>query len=183
MRKTFIAIAALAFAAAAEAQTTIVCESSDGRYRQCQIDGVGRVSLTRQLSRTTCVEGESWGYRDGVVWVDKGCRAEFTLVERGFSNRRGRTLTCESDGGRTVCRTDTRGGVSVAAVGTRSWAVRTPGDCSSVTLLVPAPPGTQLHWDDDTPATTVERSLDDQHHVGVRLPSRAGEWRLSAAPA
>jgi hypothetical protein len=39
----------------------------------------GGVHLGRQLSREACVEGQTWGFdRDG-IWVDKGCRAEFTI--------------------------------------------------------------------------------------------------------
>ena len=26
-----------------------------------------------------CVEGESFGIRDGKIWVDKGCRAQFRV--------------------------------------------------------------------------------------------------------
>lgn len=55
------------------------CESTDGRYRECRIDTRQGVQMTRQLSRTQCVEGQNWGIGRDVVWVDRGCRAEFTL--------------------------------------------------------------------------------------------------------
>lgn len=111
MRNILVALV-LFVAASATAQTTVRCESTNGRYRECEIDGVGRVTLSRQLSDDKCSEGRTWGFRDGMVWVDKGCRAEFTLVERGFSNRRGTLVVCESeDGRRRTCPADTRGGV------------------------------------------------------------------------
>lgn len=62
------------------------CESPDGRQRTCPTAVRGDVRLLRQLSRTPCVEGQTWGVgRDG-IWVDRGCRAEFEVAAR----RRGR---------------------------------------------------------------------------------------------
>ena len=111
-----LAIVLFVAATSAYAQTTVRCESTDGRYRECDIDGIGRIALTRRLSDTSCVEGESWGFRDGKVWVSKGCRAEFALTERNFAYARGsRVVTCESeDGRRRICETSTKGGVAVA---------------------------------------------------------------------
>jgi hypothetical protein len=129
-RRLFFMAVLLFVAASAFAQTTVRCESTDGRYRECDMDGFGRVALTRHLSDASCIEGESWGYRDGKVWVSKGCRAEFALTERSFRARTGgRIVTCESqDGKRQVCQTSTTGGVAVAmqlsqssCVQGRSW--------------------------------------------------------------
>lgn len=53
------------------------CESNDGRYRQCALPGRGRVRLVRQLSRSACIEGRTWGYARSGIWVSQGCRAEF----------------------------------------------------------------------------------------------------------
>lgn len=55
---------------------TIRCESTDRRQRTCDT-GWRRAVLVRQLSDSRCVEGRSWGSRDGRVWVDDGCRGEF----------------------------------------------------------------------------------------------------------
>jgi hypothetical protein len=56
------------------------CESEDGRYRACRSDRYARnVQLVRELSRASCDYNRSWGYRNGVVWVDRGCRAEFLI--------------------------------------------------------------------------------------------------------
>jgi hypothetical protein len=101
------------------------CESLDGQYKECRLDGSGAVILTRQISDTKCVEGQTWGYRDGRVWVTGGCRADF-----GFSSRpvRSSTVVCESQGGRVNCPVTTAGGVVVgkqlsqsSCVQNRSW--------------------------------------------------------------
>lgn len=55
----------------------IVCESRDGRYRECPIQSRGPVELVEQLSNSSCVEGRSWGRGRGVIWVDRGCRGRF----------------------------------------------------------------------------------------------------------
>ncbi|MGV8958847.1 MAG: DUF3011 domain-containing protein [Stenotrophomonas sp.] len=56
----------------------LVCESKGGLRRECGVSVQRRVTLLRQLSETPCEEGRNWGWtRDG-VWVDKGCRAEFS---------------------------------------------------------------------------------------------------------
>lgn len=59
---------------------TIECESKDNRYRRCSWDwNAGTPYLLDQLSNSPCVRGRSWGYdqRQGVLWVDQGCRAVF----------------------------------------------------------------------------------------------------------
>lgn len=59
---------------------TIQCESKDSRYRTCSWDwNAGTPFLVDQLSSSPCVRGRSWGYdrREGVLWVDQGCRAVF----------------------------------------------------------------------------------------------------------
>jgi hypothetical protein len=115
----------LALAAAAGADDRARCESVDGQYIECRLDGRGAVVLTRQISDTKCVEGENWGYRDGRVWVTGGCRGEF-----GFSIRpvKSSTVVCESHGGRVTCPVTTVGGVAVgkqlsqsSCVQGRSW--------------------------------------------------------------
>ncbi|WP_107669609.1 DUF3011 domain-containing protein [Cyanothece sp. BG0011] len=72
----------------AEARQTISCESFKYRYQFCRANTRGGVRLTRQLSNTRCVEGDTWGYdRDG-IWVDRGCAAEFSVRDRnpGYDN-------------------------------------------------------------------------------------------------
>lgn len=60
-----------------------LCESDRDRFGYCGVR-VGRrdhVEIQRQLSRSPCVFGRSWGFdrARGEVWVDRGCRAEFVV--------------------------------------------------------------------------------------------------------
>ncbi len=55
------------------------CESIDGKRRECRVQGATSVELVRQLSRANCVAGTNWGWREDRVWVEQGCRAEFTV--------------------------------------------------------------------------------------------------------
>lgn len=55
------------------------CESGNGRSRRCAIGVRRSVQLTRQLSRAPCIEGHTWGWDRGGVWVSNGCRGEFTV--------------------------------------------------------------------------------------------------------
>lgn len=56
------------------------CQSRDDRFTVCPsgaIRGRGHVEVVRQLSRTPCRYGYSWGVDRNRVWVNHGCRAEF----------------------------------------------------------------------------------------------------------
>lgn len=64
------------------AGASVVCESHDNRVARCALPGRGQVQMVRQLSRSACVEGQSWGHTRGEVWVSGGCRAEFALARR-----------------------------------------------------------------------------------------------------
>lgn len=69
------------------ADQRIRCESIDGRQNYCSADTRGGVRLARQLSRSDCYEGRTWGYDRRGVWVSEGCRAEFIVFEprgRGY---------------------------------------------------------------------------------------------------
>lgn len=86
---------------------TFRCESNDGRYRECAVNTSGGVMLSRQISRTACVEGRSWGTTRNGVWVDDGCRAEFRTNGGYYGNQGngvgygyGSTVRCESNNGR-----------------------------------------------------------------------------------
>jgi hypothetical protein len=56
----------------------VVCESRDYRYTRCETGRARRVELVRQLSKSECRYGQSWGYDREGVWVDRGCAAEFS---------------------------------------------------------------------------------------------------------
>jgi hypothetical protein len=52
------------------------CESRDSRVRYCGFFG-GHIDIARQLSRSPCIYGHSWGVDRRGLWVAQGCRAEF----------------------------------------------------------------------------------------------------------
>lgn len=91
--KTFAAILTAVLVASmagtASAQSTVRCESPDGRRRECRVEGTGTVQISQQLSGTACVLGQSWGVTGNTIWVDRGCRADFILVAGGDRNRGG----------------------------------------------------------------------------------------------
>jgi hypothetical protein len=119
-RKTFFSLIIFValLAPVAAAQNYIRCESDYGHRHDCTFSGFGRVALNRQLSRTACVEGRTWGRigRNG-VWVSNGCRADFLIVrgEGGGGHERERrheTIVCESSrDSRHFCEADTQYGV------------------------------------------------------------------------
>lgn len=90
--------------------TALTCSSNDGSRVYCDTNTSGGVQLTRQISGSPCRQGETWGYDNRGVWVDRGCRAEFQVGAPGNSNwnrgmMRGRNMNrevinCSSRGGR-----------------------------------------------------------------------------------
>jgi hypothetical protein len=58
---------------------TVRCESDRGRERRCDVGVWKGAELTKQLSKSPCVQGHSWGWDQRGVWVSRGCRAEFTV--------------------------------------------------------------------------------------------------------
>lgn len=113
------------------------CESVDGKTRECPVDATGGARLLRQLSKTACVEGKSWGRMRRSIWVTQGCRAEFLAFSSdgrrgygtgfGYGNGGplGRTLRCGSEDGRWKhCSVDTRAGVELVRQLSRSQCIR-----------------------------------------------------------
>ena len=120
---------------------TVRCESDDGRTRTCSIGG-NRARLVRQLSKSPCIEGQSWGSQRGSVWVSNGCRGEFSSGRgnggwngggwNGGGNNQWRSMTCESNDGRDGrmrrCNTTIRDGARLirqtsksACIEGRTW--------------------------------------------------------------
>lgn len=65
------------------------CESHNHDQEYCDVGGHGGVVLVNQLSRSPCIEGQTWGQDRRGVWVSDGCRAEFALGGgRGWGGRR-----------------------------------------------------------------------------------------------
>ena len=131
-------LVALLAPAAAQAQNyddgnDLVCESRDGRYRECRTPFGGPAVLVRQLSDTRCIEGSNWGSRPGLVWVDNGCRGRFTVSRQGWpawgSYHGQREVVCESKDERyRQCNADFRGRARItrqlsnsACIEGRSW--------------------------------------------------------------
>lgn len=61
-----------------EVPRKVVCESKGGQRRECGVSVSRRVTLLEQLSNSACTEGQSWGWDHDGIWVDNGCRAEFS---------------------------------------------------------------------------------------------------------
>jgi len=57
----------------------VVCESQNYGYQHCSMKTSYGVVLVNQISRGRgeCIQGESWGWDSGGVWVTQGCRAAF----------------------------------------------------------------------------------------------------------
>lgn len=96
--------AAAAFQGYGQGQV-ITCSSNDGKRHYCGIDTSRGVRLSRQISGSACIQGQTWGYDRRGVWVDRGCRAEFFSGGGGRPNRGpAQIITCSSnDGRRNYC--------------------------------------------------------------------------------
>ena len=74
--------------AAAQSGTTslnypnITCASDEIRRHYCRIETEGRVRIVNQRSGSPCILGQTWGFDNSGIWVDRGCRADF-VVGRG----------------------------------------------------------------------------------------------------
>jgi hypothetical protein len=124
---------------------TVRCESRGDNRRECRADTRGGVRINQVFSGQ-CQQNRDWGWRDGMIWVDNGCRAEFITGSFGGSggswnnnnnnwnnggNWSGDTIRCESrNNSYRECRADTRGGVQLVRVlggncqQNRSWGWR-----------------------------------------------------------
>ncbi len=104
------AVFALGSSSSAGIPETIKCSSDDEHWHFCPADTHGGVRVSRQISEAACTQGTSWGYDDRGIWVDRGCRAEFTTG--GIAAQ---AIRCSSDDGeRHICPTDTRGGIQLS---------------------------------------------------------------------
>lgn len=110
-------LSVVAIATPARAQRSISCSSDNGKRHYCDVETRGGVSMVRQRSDTACEEGYSWGYDRRGIWVDHGCRADFTVgadYAAAPPAPERLTLTCSSDDGkRHYCPADTSRGVRI----------------------------------------------------------------------
>ena len=91
---------------------SVLCESDNNRRRECRTGFRGRAVLSQNVSQTRCVEGQNWDSDNGMVWVDRGCKARF--VEAASSGSGG-IVRCESDQGRRrECTTGFRGNAMIS---------------------------------------------------------------------
>jgi len=61
----------------------VTCESIKKRVAYCEADTRDGVHLLDQFSKASCIEGETWGYDRGRIWVDGGCAGRFGLGGEG----------------------------------------------------------------------------------------------------
>jgi hypothetical protein len=111
MSRFLAACAVIVSCAASLNAATWACESTGNTYRECRIGTGGVIRLVMEMSERTCFEGLTWGTREGgVVWVDRGCRATFTVDDGGANQR----IVCESQRGtREICVAETHNGVAL----------------------------------------------------------------------
>jgi hypothetical protein len=104
MRQIPVVLATLVFAAAAAAPVTysnrpppppgyrqpypgpppgevVSCGSPQYRLLRCPVPpGWGGARIIRQTSDAACVEGRTWGFDRGSIWVNEGCGGEFVAA-------------------------------------------------------------------------------------------------------
>ncbi len=114
---------------------TIRCESQDNRERTCPTPW-RNATLVRQISGSSCVQGQTWGMRGNTIWVNRGCRGEFAESRGNWGGGGGGgnySVTCSSNDSRQqTCAWDSRQGRPVlvqqlsgsACVEGRSWGYR-----------------------------------------------------------
>lgn len=62
---------------------TVECRSDGGRYRECEIPRGYGARLVDDFTSGRCRTPGSWGSRDGVLWVNHGCKGRFELTRSG----------------------------------------------------------------------------------------------------
>ena len=58
----------------------VTCESIRKQRRECAIPADATVHLVRRLGPSPCEPGRGWGREGASLWVDRGCRAEFSVT-------------------------------------------------------------------------------------------------------
>jgi Protein of unknown function (DUF3011) len=76
--RLLLLVSCLVVSVAASAQT-LTCNSDDMGRHFCRANTSNGVQMIHQRSGSPCTQGYSWGYDSGGIWVDHGCRADFSL--------------------------------------------------------------------------------------------------------
>ena len=116
----------------------ITCSSNDGRRNWCAIGTARDVQLVRQISGSACIRDNTWGIDNRGLWVDKGCRADFSIGRGGYGPPpppQPQIITCSSnDGRRNWCDTGGRRNIQLsrqisgsACVQGQTWGVDNRG--------------------------------------------------------
>lgn len=109
------ALAAVAFlmlvgASASASAARITCESRNFQRNYCSTgERIASARVVVQQSRSPCVQGRTWGYDSGGIWVTQGCAAEFDFRPSGGGSGRGHQIACSSQNFQhRFCRSDRR---------------------------------------------------------------------------
>lgn len=90
----------------------VVCESENGKRKDCAADTASGVQIVRSLTNSPCRFRQEWGYDAKGIWVTKGCGAEF--VVRNKPKATIQAIVCESKNNtRAQCPADTKYGVAL----------------------------------------------------------------------
>jgi Protein of unknown function (DUF3011) len=88
------------------ARQKITCSSNDNGRNWCEIGANRDVQLVHQISGAACVRGRTWDVDQRGIWVDRGCRADFSIGPVVGTPRTPppQFVTCSStNGGRNWC--------------------------------------------------------------------------------
>ena len=80
--------------------SVVNCNSDDMNLHTCDIGPNGGVVVYRQHSDAQCIQGQTFGVRGNQMWVNRGCRAEFTVLPQNNWSQGGSgagVVTCSSD--------------------------------------------------------------------------------------
>jgi hypothetical protein len=55
------------------------CSSNNGKRNWCDVGRSRDIRLVRQISGSACIRDNTWGIDRRGLWVDRGCRADFSV--------------------------------------------------------------------------------------------------------
>jgi hypothetical protein len=60
----------------------VTCSSDDGHRHTCDVGAAEGIRMVNQRSGSPCINGRTYGFYRGQIWVDRGCRADFEVRGR-----------------------------------------------------------------------------------------------------